>query len=283
MIIMNKNSLRLITLAIGVMISFSSSADVFKNWENMMDLSFMTRGTHESNKDLFAKASLGHLPENNVYGKEPYVYIAFSFDTPKDIDRCKSNPNLNKIRDEKLLVNNKSLNFEVYCTRSQFGNSVSTEISAFVTAPNEAAQLKEMFFVSNYVKFNGFTFPASGFTKVYKEYLTHHGINKELTGPQSTKFKNRLKEALDGNTQSQALVGIMYRDGDGVKQNYSEAIKWMKKSAFYNEPMALFSLGRANIEGTGVPVNFEQAKEYFKSSCNQGYEPGCEVYQKMNL
>lgn len=44
-----------------------------------------------------------------------------------------------------------------------------------------------------------------------------------------------------------------------------------------------FSLGRANIEGTGVSVNFEKAKEYFKSSCNQGYEPGCQVYQKMSL
>ncbi len=40
-----------------------------------------------------------------------------------------------------------------------------------------------------------------------------------------------IKEAKKGNINAQYNLGIMYYEGIGVRQNYSEAIKWYEKAA----------------------------------------------------
>ena len=44
-------------------------------------------------------------------------------------------------------------------------------------------------------------------------------------------FKQFLDAAERGHACSQSLVGVMYRDGQGVPQDYQEALKWLRRAA----------------------------------------------------
>jgi TPR repeat protein len=44
-------------------------------------------------------------------------------------------------------------------------------------------------------------------------------------------FKQIRKAADQGHAKAQYNLGVMYEKGEGVQQNYSEALKWYKKAA----------------------------------------------------
>ncbi|WP_442879021.1 tetratricopeptide repeat protein, partial [Chryseobacterium sp.] len=44
----------------------------------------------------------------------------------------------------------------------------------------------------------------------------------------------------------------MYRDGDGVKQDYAEAVKWCVKAAEQGDAYAQYLLGDMYRDGHGV-------------------------------
>lgn len=44
-------------------------------------------------------------------------------------------------------------------------------------------------------------------------------------------FNDVLKKAQKGNAEAQYKLGLMYDNGDGVTQDYSEAVKWIRKAA----------------------------------------------------
>jgi len=47
----------------------------------------------------------------------------------------------------------------------------------------------------------------------------------------SPDFKTELKAAEQGDAHSQVIVGCLYRDGEGVARNITEAMKWWHKAA----------------------------------------------------
>lgn len=44
-------------------------------------------------------------------------------------------------------------------------------------------------------------------------------------------FRETQRKANNGDAQAQFELGEMYHDGDGVKQNYKEAMKWYLKAS----------------------------------------------------
>jgi TPR repeat protein len=72
-----------------------------------------------------------------------------------------------------------------------------------------------------------------------------------------------------GNYLAQAKLGDMYRDGEGVPQNYAEAAKWYRKAAEY-DVYAQTSLGFMYALGEGVPQNYGEAAEWFLKAAMQG-------------
>ncbi|MBR6901213.1 MAG: SEL1-like repeat protein [Synergistaceae bacterium] len=44
-------------------------------------------------------------------------------------------------------------------------------------------------------------------------------------------FNDVLKKAQKGDAEAQYKLGLMYDNGDGVTQDYSEAVKWIRKAA----------------------------------------------------
>ena len=49
--------------------------------------------------------------------------------------------------------------------------------------------------------------------------------------------------ANDGDARSQVMIGIMYKDGEGVPQDYKQAISWYIKAAEQDDVVAQYNLG----------------------------------------
>ena len=74
-----------------------------------------------------------------------------------------------------------------------------------------------------------------------------------------------LRASRQGNAFAQARLGAMYRDGLGVARNHAEAVKWFRQSAGQGDSTAQLALGILYREGTGVPQSDEEALKWLKS------------------
>ncbi len=73
-----------------------------------------------------------------------------------------------------------------------------------------------------------------------------------------------------GDAKAQALVGAMYRYGQGVAQNYSEAAKWYGLAAEQGIAGAQFLLGYLHHLGQGVTRDYSEAAHWYRKSAQQG-------------
>ena len=80
--------------------------------------------------------------------------------------------------------------------------------------------------------------------------------------------------ASQGYAPSQRHLGYMYHEGDGVKQNFTEAVKWHTKAAEQGDPFAEHNLGLCYKLGLGVKQDRKTAFSYFKKAAEQGYANG---------
>lgn len=62
-----------------------------------------------------------------------------------------------------------------------------------------------------------------------------------------------------GDAKAQNNLGICYRDGIGVSQNYTEAARWFRLSAEQGYAEAQYNLGVSYQTGTGVPQIWSEA------------------------
>lgn len=72
--------------------------------------------------------------------------------------------------------------------------------------------------------------------------------------------------AQNGNKYSQYVLGTMYLDGFGIKQDKKRAIYWFLKSADQNTPEAISILGYCYLTGSGVPQCEKTATTFFKAA-----------------
>ena len=56
-----------------------------------------------------------------------------------------------------------------------------------------------------------------------------------------------------GDAHAQFELGNMYRKGQGVPQNYAEAVSWFRKAANQSDADAQYSLGNMYRKGLGTP------------------------------
>ena len=60
--------------------------------------------------------------------------------------------------------------------------------------------------------------------------------------------------------------------GQGVSQDYSEALKWYRKAAEQGDARALFNLGLMYYNGQGVPPDYVMAYMWYNLAAAQGDE-----------
>ncbi len=118
----------------------------------------------------------------------------------------------------------------------------------------------------------------------------------KLSAQQILKIK---QAANQGDTQAQYNLGFMYYEGEGVPQDYAKAVEWYQKAANQGNTQAQYNLGfmyykgevgvdisqeneeicwLRSLQGRPETADFYKAKQWFKKSCDNGLEKGCQSY-----
>jgi uncharacterized protein len=79
-----------------------------------------------------------------------------------------------------------------------------------------------------------------------------------------------------GNALAQSSLGLMYREGKGVPQDYSEAIKLFRMAAtsgggHLEGAIAKYVLGDMYASGQGGPKDYSEAATWYRKAAEWGY------------
>jgi TPR repeat protein len=88
-----------------------------------------------------------------------------------------------------------------------------------------------------------------------------------------TNITSLVATAEKGDEMAQFCAGLQYIYGVGTRQNLTNAVQWLKKSADQNFAPAEYTLGILYKNGVGVSTNRITADELFKKAADQGYIP----------
>ena len=85
----------------------------------------------------------------------------------------------------------------------------------------------------------------------------------------------QLQEAADsGNEWAMNYIGLCYFNGNGVKKNFKEAVKWYQKAADAGNPNSMNDLGNCYYNGNGVKKNFKEAVKWYQKAADAGNPTG---------
>ena len=114
------------------------------------------------------------------------------------------------------------------------------------------------------------------------EQQFQQGLEATKRSDYQTAFKLWLPLAEQGDASAQFNLGMMYDNGQGVKQDDVEAVKWYRQAAEQGYAKAQYNLGVKYYQGEGVRQDKGQAKEWFGKACDNGHQDGCKYYGKLN-
>ena len=80
-----------------------------------------------------------------------------------------------------------------------------------------------------------------------------------------------ISDAEGGDASAQIDLGEMYYHGDGIAQNFGEAIKWFRLAADQGHADAQFYLGLSYDSGEGVLENDQEAVKWYRLAAEQGH------------
>jgi hypothetical protein len=80
--------------------------------------------------------------------------------------------------------------------------------------------------------------------------------------------------AEQGDADAQNNLGTMYDTGEGVPQDYAEAAKWYRLAAEQGDADAQLNLGTIYALGHGIPQNFIRAHMWFNIAAIKGKADG---------
>jgi TPR repeat protein len=73
-----------------------------------------------------------------------------------------------------------------------------------------------------------------------------------------------------GDAIAQFNLGVMYDEGQGVEQDFKEAVKWYQKAADQGFATAQSNLGVMYFKGQGVEQDFKEAVKWGRKAADQG-------------
>jgi TPR repeat protein len=80
--------------------------------------------------------------------------------------------------------------------------------------------------------------------------------------------------AEQGDAQAQSNLGVMYCQGTGVKQDFTKAAKWYMLAAKQGDAGAQFNLGSMHEKDEGGSQSFTEAAKWYKLAAVQGFALG---------
>jgi clan AA aspartic protease (TIGR02281 family) len=100
------------------------------------------------------------------------------------------------------------------------------------------------------------------------------GLTAYKRGEYATAYRLWRPLADQGHAGAQNNVGLAFRDGKGVPQNYVEALKWFRLAADQGLAWGQDNLGLLYLNGWGVPQNYVEALKWFRLAADQGLASG---------
>ena len=79
-----------------------------------------------------------------------------------------------------------------------------------------------------------------------------------------------LGAAEQGDAEAQNNLGWCYENGEGIFQDYKEAVRWYRLAAEQGNSNAQENLGNCYRSGTGVPRDYEEAVKWYRLAAEQG-------------
>ena len=99
-------------------------------------------------------------------------------------------------------------------------------------------------------------------------------FQKGFTAYNAGDFATALQEwtplAEAGNEVAQYNLALMYKNGEGVLQDYKEAVKWYRLAAEQGYVDAQTNLGNRYGNGEGVPQDYAEAVKWYRLAAEQG-------------
>ena len=77
-------------------------------------------------------------------------------------------------------------------------------------------------------------------------------------------------------------LGLLYGNGQGVRQNYQKAAELWQKACDSGKAEGCYNLGVCYEDGQGVKQNFSTAKQYYGKACDLGLQLGCDDHRMLN-
>jgi TPR repeat protein len=82
-------------------------------------------------------------------------------------------------------------------------------------------------------------------------------------------MRELITKATQGDTRAQVSLAVRYRDGKGVKRDYTEAMRWAHLAADHGDAAAMDFVGWMFFQGLGVKHNPGLAAGYFKAAAGE--------------
>ena len=102
-------------------------------------------------------------------------------------------------------------------------------------------------------------------------YEAGQGVSQDYA--EAVRWYRRAAE--QGDAEGQSNLGNMYRIGWGVSQDYAEAFRWYRRAAEQGEAIGQNNLGNMYSDGKGVTKDYAESAKWFKKSADQGCAIGC--------
>jgi len=106
-------------------------------------------------------------------------------------------------------------------------------------------------------------------------YSAEAGLDEGLAAHRSGDFQTAFRELLplaeQGVAEAQLGVGVMYSDGQGVAEDPSEAVKWLRRAAEQGLADAQLSLANMYFLGRQIPGDPAEAVKWYRRAAEQGH------------
>jgi TPR repeat protein len=99
--------------------------------------------------------------------------------------------------------------------------------------------------------------------------MYHNGEGVTQDYKQAVKWYTLAAE--QGYADAQFNLGVMYHNGEGVTQDYKQAVKWYTLGAEQGDADSQFILGLIYKNGTGVTQDYKQTIKWHTLAAEQGY------------
>lgn len=108
---------------------------------------------------------------------------------------------------------------------------------------------------------------ADALLNLGNQYYIGDGVRQDYS--EAVKWYHLAAE--QGQANAQYNLGVCFFTGTGISKNITEAVKWFRKAAVQGDAEAQYWLGKCYLDGNGVDKEYMTAVKWFRKAAKQGY------------